>query len=136
MTLSGPFGPVHDQGGGSIKPSAHFIPQPPRTDPISRPSIPKSVSSGPVYSEKILPLQPIKSEILHHSGHLGLLLAAGKLDGIVGEGPDRHVVKGKVKKVVSKVEEYKGDVLELRELDRYVVSIKILNRNGEIRELT
>ena len=71
-----------------------------------------------------------------HSGHLGLLLAAGKLDGVVGDGPDHHVVKGKVTKVVSKVEEYKGDVLEQRELDRYVVSIKILNRNGEIRELT
>ena len=71
-----------------------------------------------------------------HSGHLGLLLAAGKLDGVVGEGPDRHVVKGKVTKVVSKVEEYKGEVLEQRELDRYVVSIKVLNRNGEIRELT
>ncbi len=71
-----------------------------------------------------------------HSGHLGLLLAAGKLDGVVGEGADRHVVKGKVSKIVSKVEEYKGDVLEQRELDRYVVSIKILNRNGEIRELT
>ncbi|AFM26064.1 DUF6094 domain-containing protein [Desulfomonile tiedjei] len=71
-----------------------------------------------------------------HSGHLGLLLAAGKLDGVVGEGADRHVVKGKVTKVVSRVEEYKGDVLEQRELDRYVVSIKILNRNGEIRELT
>jgi tRNA1(Val) A37 N6-methylase TrmN6 len=71
-----------------------------------------------------------------HSGHLGLLLAAGKLDGLVGEGADRHVVKGKVTKVVSKVEQYKGEVLEERELDRYVVSIKILNRNGEIRELT
>lgn len=71
-----------------------------------------------------------------HSGHLGLLLAAGKLDGVVGEGADRHVVKGKVTKVVAKVEEYKGEVVEQRELDRYVVSIKILNRNGEIRELT
>jgi len=71
-----------------------------------------------------------------HSGHLGLLLAAGKLDGVVGEGPDRHVVKGKVTKVVSKVQEYKGDVLEERELDRYVVSVKVLNRYGEIRELT
>jgi tRNA1(Val) A37 N6-methylase TrmN6 len=70
------------------------------------------------------------------SGHLGLLLAAGKLDGVVGKGADCHVVKGKVTKVVSKVEEYKGDVLEQRELDRYVVSIKILDPNGEIRELT
>ncbi|MBI5250737.1 MAG: class I SAM-dependent methyltransferase [Desulfomonile tiedjei] len=83
-------------------------------------------------SELKLPRPPLPL----HSGHLGLLLAAGKLDGVVGEGPDRHVVKGKVTKVVSRVEEYKGDVLEQRELDRYVVSIKIMNRNGEIRELT
>jgi hypothetical protein len=83
-------------------------------------------------SELKLPRPPLPL----HSGHLGLLLAAGKLDGIVGAGADCHVVKGKVTKVVSKVEEYKGDVLEQRELDRYVVSIKILNRNGEIRELT
>jgi hypothetical protein len=83
-------------------------------------------------SELKLPRPPLPL----HSGHLGLLLAAGKLDGVVGEGADCHVVKGKVTKVVSKVEEYKGDVLEQRELDRYVVSIKILNRDGEIRELT
>ena len=71
-----------------------------------------------------------------HSGHLGLLLAAGKLDGMVGEGTDLHVVKGNVRKVVSKVEEYKGEVLEQRKLDRYVVSIKVLDSNGRIRELT
>jgi hypothetical protein len=48
----------------------------------------------------------------------------------------RQAVKGKVTKIISKVEEYKGDVLEHRQLDRYVVSIKILNRNGKVRELT
>jgi len=71
-----------------------------------------------------------------HSGHLGLLLAAGKLDGIVGTGEDSHLVKGSVRKITSVLQELKGEVLEERELDRYVVSIKILNRHGEIRELT
>jgi hypothetical protein len=71
-----------------------------------------------------------------HSGHLGLLLASGKLDGIVGAGDDTHVVKGRVRKITSVHQELKGEVLEERELDRYVVSIKILDRNGEIRELT
>ena len=71
-----------------------------------------------------------------HSGHLGLLLAAGKLDGVVGTGPGLHVVKGKVTKITSTVQEYKGEVLEERELDRYVVFIKILNRDGQIKELT
>jgi tRNA1(Val) A37 N6-methylase TrmN6 len=71
-----------------------------------------------------------------HSGHLGLLLAAGKLDGIVGSGEDLHLVKGSVRKITTVIQEVKGEVLEERELDRYVVSIKILNRYGEIRELT
>jgi len=71
-----------------------------------------------------------------HSGHLGLLLAAGKLNGIVGTGEDKHLVKGSVRKVTTVLQEFKGEVLEERELDRYVVSIKVLNRHGEIRELT
>jgi hypothetical protein len=71
-----------------------------------------------------------------HSGHLGLLLAAGKLDGIMGTGEDSHLVKGSVRKITTVLQEIKGEVLEERELDRYVVSIKILNRHGEIRELT
>ncbi len=71
-----------------------------------------------------------------HSGHLGLLLAAGKLDGIMGTGEDSHLVKGSVRKITTVMQEIKGEVLEERELDRYVVSIKILNQHGEIRELT
>ncbi len=71
-----------------------------------------------------------------HSGHLGLLLAAGKLDGIMGTGDDRHLVKGSVRKITTVLQEIKGEVLEERELDRYVVSIKILDQHGEIRELT
>ena len=71
-----------------------------------------------------------------HSGHLGLLLAAGKLDGIVGYGEDSHLVKGSVRKITTVMQEIKGEVLEERELDRYVVSIKILDQHGKIRELT
>ncbi len=71
-----------------------------------------------------------------HSGHLGLLLAAGKLDGIMGTGEDSHLVKGSVRKITTVFQEIKGEVLEERELDRYVVSIKVLNQLGEIRELT
>lgn len=67
-----------------------------------------------------------------HTGHLGLLLANGCLDGIVGQGEDMHIVKGKVEKVVNKYTEYKGDVLEERELETYKVSIKILRRDGEV----
>jgi hypothetical protein len=71
-----------------------------------------------------------------HSGHLGLLLAAGKLDGIVGRGKDLHLVKGSVRRITTVHQEIKGETLEERELDRYVVSIKILDRGGTVRELT
>ena len=67
-----------------------------------------------------------------HTGHLGLLLANGCLDGIVGQGEDRHIVRGKVEKTVAKFTEQKGDIIEERELDQYKVSIKILRQDGEI----
>jgi hypothetical protein len=83
-------------------------------------------------SEMRIPRPPLPL----HSGHLGLLLAAGKLDGIMGIGEDSHLVKGSVRKITTVLQEIKGEVLEERELDRYVVSIKILNQQGVIRELT
>jgi hypothetical protein len=39
-----------------------------------------------------------------HAGHVALLLAAGHLDGAVGEGGDRHLVRGAVEKTVLPVE--------------------------------
>jgi predicted RNA methylase len=70
-----------------------------------------------------------------HKGHLGLLLANGCLDGVVGEGPDRHIVRGKVEKVSSRYEEYEGDTLIEREVESYKVSLKILKKDGDIMTL-
>jgi len=70
-----------------------------------------------------------------HTGHLGLLLASGCLDGKVGEGEDRHIVRGKVEKIIHTEQEYQGNVLVEREVERYRVSIKVLTQNGEIRNL-
>jgi len=70
-----------------------------------------------------------------HQGHIALMLANGCLDGVVGEGADRHVVKGKVQKVVIKHEEQSQGTTEIRELDQYQVSIKVLTTDGEIRAL-
>jgi hypothetical protein len=67
-----------------------------------------------------------------HKGHLGLLLANGCLDGVVGDGKDRHVVRGKVEKVISRYEEYEGDTLIERDVESYRVSIKILKKDGDI----
>ena len=70
-----------------------------------------------------------------HTGHLGLLLASGSLDGMVGKGKDRHIVRGKVEKVTHTEQEYEGDVLIQREVERYRVSIKVITPDGEIRNL-
>lgn len=70
-----------------------------------------------------------------HKGHIGLLLANGCLDGIVGEGDDRHIVRGKVEKVVSRYEEFEGDIKIEREVESYRVYIKILKRDGEVIHL-
>ena len=70
-----------------------------------------------------------------HKGHLGLLLASGCLDGVFGEGEEKHIVKGKVEKIVSKFTEYEENVVIDRELESFKVSIKILNKTGEITTL-
>jgi tRNA1(Val) A37 N6-methylase TrmN6 len=70
-----------------------------------------------------------------HQGHIALMLANGCLDGAVGEGNDRHVVKGRVQKIVTKYQEQNESRYEEREVDRYQVSVKILTLEGEIRVL-
>lgn len=67
-----------------------------------------------------------------HAGHLGLLLASGHLDGVVGDGEDRHVVRGKVEKKTHTYQEHQGETLVEREVERYQVSIKVLRRDGRI----
>jgi tRNA1(Val) A37 N6-methylase TrmN6 len=75
-----------------------------------------------------------------HSGHLSLSLASGELDGVIGEGSESHVIKGCVKKVPKVTHETQikdeATVAVTKSLDQYKVSIKLLTRTGEIRELT
>ncbi len=72
-----------------------------------------------------------------HAGHVALLLAAGELDGVVGKGRDRHVVRGYVKKTVdtSREEDERGNET-VRETERFEVQIKTLSKDGEIRVLS
>jgi SAM-dependent methyltransferase len=104
---------------------------------IDEKEVSKEVEKSPLW-EKFKEMAKVQEQKMGrpplplHTGHLGLLLANGCLDGIVGQGEDRHIVKGKVEKVVNKYTEYKGDVLEERELETYKVSIKVLKQDGEI----
>ena len=75
-----------------------------------------------------------------HVGHLGLLLAAGRLNGIVGEGRDRHLVAGKPVKHIVETSEVETDdegneqQVEKR-LETFRVTIKLLLPNGELKKL-
>jgi predicted RNA methylase len=75
-----------------------------------------------------------------HVGHLGLLLAAGRLNGVVGQGKDRHLVVGKPEKhIVESTEMEEGDdgssVKVEKRLETFRVTIKTLLPSGEVRRL-
>jgi len=91
----------------------------------------KKINANPKMTDGYMGRPPLPL----HKGHIGLLLANGCLDGVVGEGPDRHIVRGKVEKMISKYEEYEGDTLIEREVESYKVSLKILKRDGDIMTL-
>ena len=66
-----------------------------------------------------------------HTGHLGLLLAAGHLNGVVGTGPNRHLVQGRViKETVQEEDEEREGVTKERDL--YRVTLKYLTKKGEL----
>lgn len=75
-----------------------------------------------------------------HVGHLGLLLAAGKLNGLVGKEGDRHIVVGKPEKQIVEStqteDDGKGNTLKVeKRLETFKVTIKMLLPTGEIRRL-
>jgi len=75
-----------------------------------------------------------------HVGHLGLLLAAGRLNGVVGLGRERHIVAGKpVKHVVETTEvetDAEGNDQEVQKrLETFRVTIKVMLPSGEIKKL-
>ncbi len=75
-----------------------------------------------------------------HVGHLGLLLAAGRLNGVVGEGRDRHIVAGKpVKHIMETTDietDAEGNEQEVQKrLETFRVTIKVMLPNGELKKL-
>lgn len=74
--------------------------------------------------------------VLLHRGHLALLLAAGEVDGPIGSGAARHVVRGTVlKKVDSTEEEDEEGNVTIREVERLQVVIRTIGPDGTIRTL-
>lgn len=74
-----------------------------------------------------------------HKGHVSLTLASGLLNGYIGTGFDRHLVKGSVvKKSTEVTEEEETDVgTEIKTVEReyFHIGIKFLDRNGNFHKL-
>jgi hypothetical protein len=71
-----------------------------------------------------------------HRGHLGLLLAAGELDGLVGQGPDRHLVRGIVRKTQITTAEHDDQRRTTRGRESFVADVKLLFPDGTLRRLS
>lgn len=77
-----------------------------------------------------------------HTGHLGLLLVSGYLDGPVGRGEGRHLIKGLVRKdqvtevVETEDEDGGGGTRDTIVRDVYRVQIALLQADGTLRLLT
>ena len=75
-----------------------------------------------------------------HKGHMGLALVSGALDGCVGKGDHRHLVKGRVVKEVYTVEEEEETpsgkwVSKMIQKDRYKVTVQLLTKEGVVMSL-
>ncbi len=71
-------------------------------------------------------------------GHIALILSTGLLDGVVGQGSARHVVKGRVVRqrvLVEDSEDEDGNVTRV-EQERVVVEISALDLNGGVFTFT
>jgi len=68
-----------------------------------------------------------------HKGHLGLLLAAGECDGILGEGADRHLVRGIVRKRAIVLTNHDDGQQTTRTRDAFHVVVKLLFPDGTLR---
>ena len=88
-----------------------------------------AVTRGQIALEEIPPL-PLKA------GHVALQLATGRFNGAVGEGENRHVVKGRVVRTPVETEEEAEDG-EMVTIVRQVLSIEVtaIDRNGEVTVL-
>jgi len=70
------------------------------------------------------------------SGHAALLAVSGFLDGVIGEGESRHIVKARaIKKKSEKVIEEDEQIIRIRR-DRFQIEAKVLLPDGTIKVLT
>ena len=65
-----------------------------------------------------------------HSGHTAILAVSGMLDGIFGDGADRHVAAWNSVKVADRIEEEENGVITIRERERFTQALTLLYADG------
>jgi SAM-dependent methyltransferase len=71
-----------------------------------------------------------------HAGHVGLLCTAGLLNGVFGEGDDRHIARWRTVKYLTTYTEKEEGYTEVHKQERFSNEVALLYENGRTLVLT
>jgi hypothetical protein len=71
-----------------------------------------------------------------HGGHVGLLCTAGLLNGVFGEGDERHIARWRSVKHVTTFVEQDGDSEIIHHRERWTNELRLVYANGRTAKLT
>jgi len=71
-----------------------------------------------------------------HGGHVGLLCIAGLLNGVFGQGEERHIARWRSVKHVTEFEEEDGDTKIIRCREKWSNELRLLYVTGKVMKLT
>jgi len=71
-----------------------------------------------------------------HGGHVGLLCTAGLLNGVFGQGEERHIARWRSVKHVTEFEEEDGDTKIIRRREKWSNELRLLFITGKVMKLT
>jgi len=71
-----------------------------------------------------------------HGGHVGLLCTAGLLNGVFGQGQERHIARWRSVKYVTEFEEEDGDTKIIRRREKWSNELRLLYVTGKVMKLT
>jgi hypothetical protein len=71
-----------------------------------------------------------------HGGHVGLLCTAGLLNGVFGQGDDRHIARWRSVKHLTEFHEEEGDTKIIRRREKWSNELRLLYVTGKTVKLT
>jgi hypothetical protein len=71
-----------------------------------------------------------------HGGHVGLLCTAGLLNGVFGDGDDRHIARWRSVKHVTTFVEEEGDAQIIHHRERWTNELRLVYADGRTLKLT